>query len=189
MPTCHPFIIAAQTLDGFIAAERDQSSFEWTSREDKKWYSQQTKAAGCVIFGRTTFETFNRPIPGCLNLVYTRSQPEEFATADMAELTAQRQAKETILLRTQLSPEKITQRLGEIGYKALSVSGGGSVYHQFLASGVVEKLLITIEPVVFGQGVKLFSEAIPTKLSLEKIHDLSHQTKCLEYSVVAADGH
>lgn len=181
---CQPFIIAAITVDGFIAQEVGQSSFDWTSKEDKKWHVTKTKEAGCVIFGRTTFETFNKPLPGRLNLIYSGSKPEEFAQISIEELQAKREAKETQLYYTQLSPAEITEKLGQAGYSQLSVSGGATVYQQFLESGVAKRLFISIEPIVFGQGRKLFSGAIEQRLKLVQIHHLSDQTKCLEYEVV-----
>lgn len=180
---CKPFVIAALTADGFIGRRKDQSSFDWTSREDKRWHSQQTKRAGCVIFGRTTFETFNRPLPKRLNLIYSRSKPEEFAQKSAAEIRQAAAAGETQLYYTQLPLPDLVAKLGEIGYEQLSVSGGASVYHQFLSGGLVEKVFLTYEPVLFGQGQKFLSGEIDLKLKLVTTHQLSEQTMVLEFAV------
>lgn len=186
MSRCKSFIIAAVTADGFIARTRIESSFDWTSQEDKQWFVNKTKEAGCVIFGRSTFETFNKPLPKRLNLIYSKSRPEEFAMQPSSELLAARAAKATQLFFTQLSPEAILQKLAEIGYTQLSVSGGASVYTQFLQAGVVDKLFLSVEPRVFGSGVKLFDQSLNPELRLQllSVHHLSSQTICLEYQLL-----
>lgn len=181
--SCHPFIIAATTADGFIARAKDESSFTWTSREDKQWFRDKTKQAQCAIFGRTTFETFNRPLPNRLNLVYSRSKPDEFAQKTDQELAEARQNNETQLYYTQLSPEEVIQKLGRAGYSQLAVSGGSSVYTQFMKAGVVKKLFLTAEPVLFGTGITLFSEEVPAQLRLVATHELSDQSMVFEYTV------
>lgn len=181
--SCQPFVIAAMTADGFIARQASERSFDWTSQADKQWHVQKTKEAGCVIFGRTTFETFNKPLPHRLNLIYSRSQPEQLALQSNEDLSAAREAKTTQLFYTQLSPLEITQKLGKAGYKQLSVSGGASVYHHFLSSGVVSKLYLSYEPIVFGVGERLLSAKWEQQLELVQLHQLSDQTVALEFNV------
>ena len=170
------------SLDGFIAQSDDQRSFDWTSREDRRWHVKKTKEAGAVIFGRKTFETFNKALPGRLNLVYSRTKQEEFVekTADdLRELKGQTQ-----LYYTQLSPEEIVNKLKNAGYAGLSVSGGSAVYQVFYDSGVVDEVYITIEPVLFGQGVSLFKKpTLERKLKYIQSHELNENSVVLEYRV------
>jgi dihydrofolate reductase len=51
------FIIAALTADGFIAKGSDHLSVEWTSKEDRKFFSDRTKKAGVVVMGLNTYKT------------------------------------------------------------------------------------------------------------------------------------
>lgn len=174
------FIIFAKTLDGFIARTKNQSSFTWTSREDKLWYREQTKMAGAVIFGRTTYETFNKPIPHCLNLIYTRSQADELAKITMANLMKLK--GKTTVMTTKLPPGEIKDKLNTAGFTGLSVSGGSEVYTTFIKAKIVDKLFITIEPIVFGQGINPFSESLELeRFTLNKIHKLNQDSLCLEY--------
>lgn len=151
-------LIAATSIDGFIGPVQHQRSFDWTSKADKKLHVSVTKQLGAVIFGRTTYQTFNKPLPGRLNLVYTTSQPDSFAQISIQDLVELQ--GETQLYTTQLSPSQIITKLKTAGYPGLSVSGGSTVYTQFLQAGVVDTLLITTEPIVFGQGIPLFSEVL-----------------------------
>lgn len=177
------FILTAMSLDGFIGKSNNQRSFDWTSREDKRWHVKKTKEAGAVIFGRKTFETFNKPLPGRLNLIYSKTKQEEFAKKTTEEL---KQLKgQTQLYYTKLSPKEIEKKLDSAGYAGLSISGGPSVYQVFFDSGVVDELFITIEPVLFGHGISMFKNMkSKTKLKFIKTHDLNENTIVLEYKVI-----
>jgi len=163
------FIIAALTVDGFIAEKTDQSSLDWTSQEDKKFFVERTKEAGAIVVGRKTFETFPKALPNRLNLVLTAQSglSSEDSNVEYVNLSAQ----------------GVVELAQERGYKELAVCGGASVYGQFLLAGVVDKLYLTIEPVVFGGGVKLFDKPMATRLKLDGVSKLSSQTLLLTYSV------
>jgi len=49
---------------------------------------------------------------------------------------------------------------------------------------LVDELYLTIEPIVFGSGLKLFNESLYQKLELVEIIDLSEQTKVLHYKII-----
>ena len=50
-----------------------------------------------------------------------------------------------------------------------------------MQAGVVDKLYLTVEPVLFGEGIKLFNQSLDIKLKLESVKKLSPQTLLLEY--------
>ena len=68
----HTFIIAAQTVDGFIAKDPSEISTAWTSGADKKFFVERTKKAGVVVMGSKTFETIGKPLKDRLTIVYSR---------------------------------------------------------------------------------------------------------------------
>jgi dihydrofolate reductase len=161
------FIIAAMSLDGFIAQKEGQSSLDWTSGDDKKFFVEKTKEAGVVVMGRKTFETIGKALKDRLNIVYSREKVE---------------GSESKVEITQKNPKDLIKDLENRGYKALAVCGGASIYSLFLKSGLVNKLFLTIEPVVFGKGVKLFSEEVRANLKLVSIKKLNGQgTLLVEY--------
>jgi dihydrofolate reductase len=67
------FIIAAISADGLIAKDSDEKSTAWTSKADKKFFSERTKKAGVVVMGRKTFDTIGKPLSERLNIVYSKS--------------------------------------------------------------------------------------------------------------------
>jgi dihydrofolate reductase len=166
------FIIAAVTADGFIAQSTDQVSTKWTSKEDAAWFKQKTKEAGVVVMGSTTFETFGaRPLPDRLNVVLTRNESK------LAQPTPEG------VRYTSAAPADLIAQLTAEGFTDIAICGGASIYTQFMEANVVDKLFLTVEPILFGQGISLFTRPLKIELHLDQLHALSAQTHVFEYSV------
>ena len=54
----------------------------------------------------------------------------------------------------------------------------------FITAGVVDKLYLSVEPVLFGQGMTLFNKELDIKLELVDTKKLGEQTVLLEYNVL-----
>lgn len=166
-------LLAAISVDGFIAQRKEQSSTEWNSAEDKKFFRERSTQAGTLIMGSTTFATFHRPLPNRQLLIYT-SKPESLAEFDPTQIRAISKA-----------PAELLKELEAEGKKEIAITGGASIYHQFLAAGLVDEVILTVEPVLFGSGIKLLSEDLHVDLQLKKSTQLNEQgTVVLEYSVM-----
>lgn len=170
----HVFLIAAVSVDGFIDRGSHQASTEWTSPEDKKFFRERTKQAGIMIVGRTTFETIGRALPGRkIFVLSSQPKPEKYAAIpdEAVEYTSQ-------------SPQELLQRLETAGSAEVAICGGSSVYKQFMEASLVQTLYLTMEPIIFGEGIKLVAGALDVKLQLKNITNLSEQTVLLEYQVI-----
>ncbi len=159
------FIIAALTADGFIGKNSAHLA-DWTSKEDKKFFIEMTKKAGVVVMGSRTFETIGKPLPGRLNIVYSRDKRYEGAES------------------TQKSPPELLEELRGRGYTRVAICGGATIYTMFMDANVVDKLYLTIEPVIFGSGIHLFNKEMEKKLQFVSSQNLSEQVVLLEYNVI-----
>lgn len=162
------FLIAAISTDGYIAPA-DKTflpSISWTSSEDKKFFARRTKEAGVVIMGSRTYETIGRPLPERHTIVYSDSKSYEGV-----ETTAQ-------------DPQVLLADLEKRGYKEVAICGGATIYTMFMEAGLIDTMYLTVEPVVFGQGIPLFSKPIFTRLSLQQETKLGGQTILLKYTVI-----
>jgi len=159
------FIIAALTADGFIA-KSSQHLTDWTSKEDKHFFMEKTKQAGVIVFGQNTFETIGRPLPGRHNVVYSRDRAYEGVQV------------------TQKDPKALLEELESKGYREVAICGGATIYTMFMEAGVVDKLYLSVEPVLFGQGLTLFNKEIDKKLDLVKVEKLGDNTILLQYAVI-----
>jgi dihydrofolate reductase len=161
-------LIAAISSDGFIARHSSEL-VDWSSREDKQFFVSETKRIGTMVMGRTTFETIGRALPGRRMIVLT-SSPESYSIPDV-EFTAE-------------SPEKLLARLQAEGVETIAVTGGARVYTQFLNEGLVDRLLLTHEDVLLGEGIQLTTEPIIPKLALKESRYLSEATSVHVFDVL-----
>lgn len=153
-------LIAAMSLDGFIAESREQSSLRWTSKEDTAFFMAKSKEIGTLIVGRTTFDTFKKPLPDRRTIVVTR---------DAAQFEGK--GIET----TALAPAELMRQLEEEGVQEIAIIGGASVYSQWMDADLVDELWLTIEPLVFGRGIKLFDLTARKSLQLISSEQLNDQ--------------
>ena len=160
------FIIAALTADGFIGKDTDHLA-DWTSKEDKVFFSEKSKKAGVLVLGHNTFKTIGKPLPDRLNIVYA----PEGTVIEGVEVT-------------QKEPKELIEDLESRGFTEVAIGGGAQIYTMFIKAGVVDTLYLTVEPVIFGAGINLFNEQIDVRLKLESEKKLNDNTILLEYKVL-----
>lgn len=164
------FIIAAVSANGMIGQSVKQSSLTWTSKEDLKFFIEKTKEAGVMIMGHSTFKTIGKPLPGRLMIVMTRT-PEKFENIDGE------------LIYTSDSPQQILAELKVQGFNNVAIAGGSQVYSLFLESGLVTDLYLTVEPVIFGDGIPLIGEMDRVDLELIETKQMGEHATMMHYKV------
>ena len=160
------FIIAALSADGFIAKNSLHTPLEWTNKEDKKFFVKMTKKAGVVVMGQNTYETIRKPLTGRLNIIYSKEKTYEGVEV------------------TQKTPAELLKDLGKREYHEVAICGGATIYTMFMEAGLVDKLYLTIEPVLFGKGMNLFNKELDAQLKLVSTQRIGEQTILLEYYVI-----
>lgn len=163
----------AITPNGFIAKENGDSS--WTSEADQRRYDELSQAAGNVLIGRKTYEALKAqnlfPLPGRYNVVITH---QENLLADSADV-----------LITNKSPREVLDHLQAKGFETAFVAGGGELNGAFLSAGLIDELYLTVEPLVFGKGIKLFGDLdFENKLELIEVTKLSDNEIQFHYRVL-----
>jgi dihydrofolate reductase len=161
-------LMMAMTLDGKIAKTSDHFP-DWTSKEDKKFFSQISKEQGVVIMGEKTFRTFPSPLPGRLNVVFTlEKNPSEIAGVKWVSG----------------EPEKVLEELEGIGYESALLGGGANLNGLFLQKGLVDELMVTVEPKIFGDGLSLFSGDFDVNLKFVGMEKINEDSLVLKYKVL-----
>ena len=164
--------IAALTADGKIGL--DSAHFpDWTEPADKKLFMTQSLKAGVMIMGSKTFDSIGKPLPGRKHIVLTRN--------------TRRRSQWDHVFFTQEQPRQILQNLEKEGYSTVVLAGGARVYYLFAKEGLIDELIITYSPKIFGVGLSLFSDPIKMDLRLEACQQIGQQTIMARYSVVNQD--
>ena len=147
-------LLMAMTVDGRIAKAVNHNA-DWTSAADKKAFVAETKKHGVIIMGETTFRLIGRPLPKRLNYILSL-EPEKYqdkvipGTLEFAKGT----------------PAEIVAQLAGRGFTSAVLGGGARTNAAFLQAGMVDELMLTVEPKVFGVGLN-FSEGTELDLNLE----------------------
>lgn len=148
----------ASTLDGFIAHEDGSlDGFAWDDEVVSDFLNDQ-KQFGTVLMGRKTYEVGLKegktsPYPEMRQFVFSKSMD---ASPDPAvELIA------SDLLQ-------FVKGLKSESDRPIWVCGGSEIATQLVKSGLIDKIVIKLNPVIFGSGVPLFG-AIPQHVLLKLV--------------------
>jgi dihydrofolate reductase len=162
-------LLAAVTANGFIARSTNELA-NWTSKEDKKFFVEETKKAGVMVMGRTTFATIGKALPGRLIIVLTNDPTAVETIPGSVEPMSG-------------TPAEVLAHLEKRGFSSVVIAGGANVYSQFLNAGLVDELALTIESILFTSGVRL-AENLTRELLLElmSVEKLGATSVLLRYS-------
>jgi dihydrofolate reductase len=81
------------------------------------------------------------------------------------------------------APVDLIRRLESEGVTSVVIGGGSFVYSSFLREQLVTDVFLTIEPILFGEGISLAESFGDVKLKLVESKMLGEQTVLLHYSV------
>lgn len=162
-------LLMATTLDGRIAKDSDHFA-DWTEKADKKLFVELTKRAGAIIMGSKTYDTIGKPLPGRRNIILTRDKNRTSENPD--------------LIFTRNTPQQILNELAEEGFEEVILAGGQKVNTLFVQEGLIDKIILTVSPLIFGKGLSIFDENTALKLQLEKVEKLGENSVTLHYKVI-----
>ncbi len=161
-------LLMAMTLDGKIA-KNDHHFPDWTGSADKKLFVEITKKAGVMIMGSKTFDAIGKPLPERKNIVMTRDRS--------------RRSVGTGLIFTDQSPESILKNLEKMGYTEVVLAGGSIVNSLFARANLIDEIIITVAPRVFGTGISFFADEMDLQLELVSVETLERDHVLLHYRV------
>lgn len=160
----------AITLDGKIAKSPDHAA-TWTSKADKKVFVEETKKAGVIVMGETTYQTIGKPLPGRLNVI-------------MSLLPEKNKNIPGILEFTNTPPKELLAKLESRGFSSVIIGGGATINGLFLKENLIDEIWLTIEPKIFGEGLSLFKGAeVDLDLELIEVKNLDKNVIQVRYEV------
>jgi dihydrofolate reductase len=161
-------LVMAVTVDGKIA--RHNTHFpDWTCSEDKRMFRAVTQQSGVVIMGSRTYQTIGKPLPKRLNVVLTR-QPRRYPASES-------------MMYTNDPPGLILEKLSARGYDSAALIGGEVINNLFAQSKLINEIVVTIAPKLFGTGLSLFSCSVDMDLALVSLKQLESDHIMLHYRV------
>jgi dihydrofolate reductase len=154
---------AAQTLDGYIAESDD--GLDWLTKYEGEFadadsdegmagYDAFYEGIGALVMGSATYEWVlahveTWPYPG--KPTWVLSSRELIKPDGDAE----------IRIRDAAVPELIDELHDAAGERDVWIVGGGPVASQFADHGLLDRVEVTVVPVVLGDGKPLFDRRLP----------------------------
>ncbi len=64
------------------------------------------------------------------------------------------------------SPSQILKTLEQEGYEEVVLAGGAQINTLFAKEKLIDEVIVTISPLVFGKGINLFDESVSLEMEL-----------------------
>jgi dihydrofolate reductase len=147
-------VYIAMSLDGYIADVNGELHFlDLVTEENEDYgYGEFIKSIDTVIIGRKTYDkvlSFGIPFPHSDKEVYVITHTSRLITRKIHFYTG--------------SLTKLVEELKNSKGKDIFVDGGGEVVSAMIKEDLVDELIISIIPVILGDGIPLFKNNLDMK--------------------------
>ncbi|MFZ0631990.1 MAG: dihydrofolate reductase family protein [Acidobacteriaceae bacterium] len=159
-------VFCGVSVDGFLARPNHALDFLDTPDQGPHGFSEFYSSVDVVLIGRRTFDVA-RSFPGPWGygrkpVFVLTHRPPDFSSLKGAVVEA-----------ISGQPPAVAAQLEARGFQHVYVDGGLTI-QQFLAAGLIDRLIVTRVPVLIGQGIPLFGP-VPHDIPLH--HVATHSYK------------
>lgn len=164
----------AMSLDGYIAGPNGE--YDWIVMDPEIDFAALMKQFDTFLIGRKSFEammkmgTEAKDTPGIKNIVFSRTlRPSDYPNVTMSA-----------------DAERVVTGLRAKPGKDIALFGGGDLFRSLLAAGLVDRVEVSLIPVLLGGGIPLLPSPAgraALKLRKQRVYETTG-TIGLEYDVV-----
>jgi dihydrofolate reductase len=163
----------AMSLDGYIAGPNGE--YDWILMDPEIDFAGIMKQFDTFLIGRKTFDAMNRmgtagkSSKGITNIVFSRTlDPGDFPN-----------------VRIESDAERVVKELKAQQGKDIAIFGGGELFRSLLTAGLVDRLEMSVIPVLLGTGIPVFPPPgrVTLKLRAQRVYKKTG-TLGLEYDIV-----
>lgn len=190
----HMIAVVVSSIDGYIT-KHSGAATEWASPEDQKHFFGFLRSCDVSVMGGETYRASRSAILSEIVARRDRQASEEARprrkiiwTRDPSTYAAD--AVPGLLEFTSEPLDAIVSMLRRDGHQRCAVLGGGEVYGAMLAADLIDEIVLTLEPVAFGTGVRHTGtgHVINGYFSLADVERLNSDTLLLTYRRPALPG-
>jgi len=138
------------SLDGFIAKANGNIDWltQWPNPSNLDYgYADLLKKIGCIVMGRKTYDE----VLG-FGIDWPYAEFETFVVTNNANLKVSTP-------NTQLVTSDINETISKLkqqSEKDIWLVGGGQLVTSFINENLIDKIILTIVPIILGEGISLF---------------------------------
>ena len=165
-------VFCGVSVDGFLARPNHALDFLDAGGQEPHGYEEFYKSVDVVVIGRRTFEvvlTFGGWAYGKKPVIVLSTRPLDFS-----------KVKGGVVEQMAGEPAEIVKQMKSRGFNHAYIDGGVTI-QRFLASGCIDRLVITRVPVLTGAGIPLFG-ALPHDIRLRHV-----ATRCYKGGLVQSE--
>jgi dihydrofolate reductase len=166
-------VFIATSLDGFIAGPGDDLSWLPEGGGEDHGYNEFIAATAAILIGRTTYDVvlgFDGWPYGETPVFVATSRPLDPVVPSVRAVAGE--------------PEQILAAVRAVTDGNIYVDGGVLI-RQFMATGLIDELTVTIVPVVLGAGSPLFA-GLPVRRRLRLVGSRSYASGLVSLDYVPA---
>lgn len=139
--------IVAITLDGRIAMAHEPGS-TWTSREDKHHLKRLLDSGDGIVVGAGTYRTAPHFLQKYDCIVLTHSVDGVVHEDGVTYINADK-------------VDMVAHVTNVCQWRTVNVLGGTMVYSWFIQHDLLDEIIVTVEPLVFGRGAPFVDADLP----------------------------
>lgn len=145
-------VYIATSVDGYIAKPNDDLSFLSVVEKpgEDYGYSNFINTIDTVIVGRKTYDWVMKHVPAF---------PHEDKTSYVITKNARPAIGNTIFYTGNL--KELILQLKKTPGKNIFCDGGATIIHTLLKEKLINELIISVIPILVGEGIKLFTDGRP----------------------------
>jgi dihydrofolate reductase len=170
----HTVAIAVMSLDGCLT-RHDEEGTVFASPADQRFFREALRTFDCAVMGGAAYRAAREPIlanltPGQLRVVLTRA-PDSYAD----------DAQPGVLEFRSDDAAAVIRDLATRGYARCALLGGARLLTSCVRARLLDELWLTLEPLAFGEGRRLFQGAVEFHFELINTELLGPNTVLLRY--------
>ena len=167
--------LVAMSLDGYIAGPNGE--YDWIVMDPEIDFAGIMSQFDTFLIGRKTFDVMGRmgnaakSSKGITNIVFSRTlKPSDYPK-----------------VRIESDAERVVKELKAQPGKDIAIFGGGELFRSLLTAGLVDRLEMSVIPVLLGTGIPVFPPPgrVTLKLRSQRLYKKTG-TLGLEYDIVNA---
>ena len=158
----------AMTANGYIAKENDETPWpeeEWNS------FRKIARDIGSIVIGRRTYE-----------IMLDKKEIDKLDKIKVIVVTSKNIADKNIIFANSI--EEALKIAKKQGFDKVLLAGGSKLNSSFIKENLIDEIYLDIEPILFGKGIKLFSDSdFEANLELLETKKLSKNEIQLHYKI------
>lgn len=150
----------AMSLDGFVAGQHDDISWLFRYNDVDYGYNEFFSSIGAIIQGRRSYD---------IEIQHGWENVHPLPTFVLSHHLPERKPQREDVVFTAEDIEEVLKQAKQLTSKNIWIEGGANVAQQFLRRGLIDEIVLSIVPVILGDGIRLFGKTdTPIELSLRQ---------------------